>query len=277
MNSVITLTTDFGISDPYVGMMKGIILAVNPAACVIDLTHNIEPQNLVQAAWAIKTAFTVFPAGTLHVIVVDPGVGTDRRIIALETEKYIFLAPDNGVLTFVMDEIEAGCVYHIDNQDYFLKKISRTFHGRDIFAPVGAHISTGIDIGKMGKKIHANDLVKLDTNRPRITDNGRLTGSIMNIDRFGNLTTDISRALLEKLFPDITLERFFIRIKENEIKGLSESYQSVGKDCPLAIIGSSDFLEIALNCGSAASFYQASMGDMITVTVSVILSHNAGS
>jgi len=127
MNSVITLTTDFGMSDPYVGMMKGIILAVNPAACVIDLTHSIEPQHLVQAAWAIKTAFTYFPAGTVHVIIVDPGVGTDRRIIALETEKHVFLAPDNGVLTFVMDEIEVYCAYHIDNQDYFLKSFFNFF------------------------------------------------------------------------------------------------------------------------------------------------------
>jgi len=272
MNSVITLTTDFGISDPYVGMMKGAILAVNPAASIIDLTHSIEPQNLVQAAWAIKTAFKYFPPGTLHVIVVDPGVGTDRRIIALETEKTIFMAPDNGVLTFVMDEVEASCAYHIDNKDYFFKKISRTFHGRDIFAPVGAHISTGVDIGRMGKKIPVSDLVTLDIGRPRITDNGRLIGSVMNIDRFGNLTTDISRALLEKSFPDITPDRLCIRIKENEIKGLSESYQSVGKDFPLAIIGSSDTLEIALNCGSAASFYQTSTGDIVTVAVPVIRS-----
>ncbi len=277
MNSIITLTTDFGISDPYVGMMKGIILAVNPAARIIDLTHSIEPQNLVQAGWAIKTAFTVFPAGTVHMIVVDPGVGTDRRIIAIETGNYIFLSPDNGVLTFVMEEIEAGRVYHIDNQDYFLKKISRTFHGRDIFAPVSAHISTGIDIGKMGTRIHADDLVTLDISRPHITDNGRLTGSIMNIDRFGNLTTDISKELLEKIFPEIPPERLFIQIKADEINGLSESYQSVEKNCPLAIIGSSGFLEIALNCGSAASFYQASMGDPITICVPVVRLNHADS
>ncbi|MFO7560532.1 MAG: SAM-dependent chlorinase/fluorinase [Desulfobacterales bacterium] len=277
MNSVITLTTDFGISDPYVGMMKGIILTVNPAARVIDLSHSIEPQNLVQAGWVIKTAFTAFPAGTVHVIVVDPGVGTDRRIIAVEAGNYIFLAPDNGVLTFVMEEIEAGRVYHIDNRDYFLKKISRTFHGRDIFAPVSAHISTGIDIGKMGTKIHANDLVTLDRSRPHIADNGRLTGSIMNIDRFGNLTTDISKELLKKSFPEISPDRLFIQIKANEIKGLSESYQNVEKNFPLAIIGSSGFLEIALNCGSAASFYQASAGDIVTVCVSVARLHHAGS
>lgn len=277
MNSVITLTTDFGNSDPYVGMMKGIILTVNPAARVIDLSHRIEPQNLVQAGWVIKTAFTAFPAGTVHVIVVDPGVGTDRRIIAMETGNYIFLAPDNGVLTFVMEEIEAGRVYHIDNQDYFLKKISRTFHGRDIFAPVSAHISTGIDIGKMGTRIHVNDLVTLDRSRPCITDDGRLTGSIMNIDRFGNLTTDISKELLEKTYPEISPDRLFIQIKANEIKGLSESYQSVEKNFPLAIIGSIGFLEIALNCGSAASFYQASAGDIVTVCFPVARLHHADS
>lgn len=267
MNSVITLTTDFGMSDPYVGIMKGVILDVNPAASIIDLTHNIEPQNILQAAWAVKTAFQYFPAGALHVIVVDPGVGTGRRIVALETEKYIFLAPDNGVLTLVLDEVEVVRACQVDNKDYFLKKVSSTFHGRDIFAPAGAHISTGIDIGKMGRKIDADGLVTLDVKRPCLAAGGRLTGSVMDVDRFGNLTTDISRALLEKSFPDILPEKFRIRIKENEIKGLSESYQSVERGRLLSIIGSSDTLEVALGLGSAASFCQAAAGDTVTVAV----------
>lgn len=267
MNSVITLTTDFGMSDPYVGMMKGVILSINPSADIIDLTHHIEPQNLIQAAWTIRSSFMYFPAKTLHMVVVDPGVGTDRRIIAIETEKYVFLSPDNGVLTLILDELEAGNAYHIDNSDYFLKRISRTFHGRDIFAPVCAYISTGVDIRKMGRRIDFADIVKLDIKQPRMMDNNRLSGSIMNIDRFGNLTTDISEALMEKSFPSVTFDRLRIQIGKNEIIGLSENYQGVGKYCPLALIGSSGFLEIALNCGSAASFYQVSMGDQVMVCV----------
>jgi S-adenosylmethionine hydrolase len=265
MNSVITLTTDFGISDPYVAVMKGVILTVNPAAVIIDLTHHIAPQNLVQAAWTIKAAFSFFPPGTVHVIVVDPGVGTDRRIIAFETEKYIFLAPDNGILTLLMDELENGCVYHINNPDYFLEKISRTFHGRDVFAPVAAHITKGVRVDEMGTKIHAGDPVRLDMNRPRLEDDGALTGSIIGIDRFGNLTTNISRELLGRSFQEFLSNNAYIKIKGKGIQGLSESYQSADKGEPVAVIGSSGFLEIAINCGNATSFYQASEGDRVTV------------
>jgi len=265
MNTVITLTTDFGISDPYVGMMKGVILSIHPSVEIIDLTHHIQPQNLIQAAWAIRSSFMYFPAKTLHMVVVDPGVGTDRRIIAIETEKYVFLSPDNGVLTLILDELEAGSAYHIDNPDYFLKRISRTFHGREIFAPVGAHIYTGVDIRKMGRRIDFAALVKLDIKEPCMMENNRLCGSIVNIDRLGYLTTDIDEALMEKSFPEVTPDRLRIRIGEKEIKGLSENYQGAEKYNPLALIGSSGFLEIALNCGSAASFYQASMGDQVMV------------
>lgn len=144
--SIVTLLTDFGIEDAYVGTMKGVILSVNPSTVIIDITHHIEPQNLIRAAYIISSFYKYFPQGSVHIVVVDPGVGSDRAIIAVNVMKHIFLAPNNGVLTLLLDEDEIESIVRVENTRFFLKPVSQTFQGRDIFAPVGAYISKGIDI-----------------------------------------------------------------------------------------------------------------------------------
>ena len=266
--SIITLLTDFGIEDAYVGTIKGVILSVNPSAMIVDITHQIDPQDLIEAAYVIKSSYRYFPKGTVHVIVVDPGVGSDRAIVALEMMGHIFLAPDNGVLTLLMDEGRIDSITRVNNSHYFLEPLSQTFHGRDIFAPVGAHISKGVDLKKLGSGLDRNDLVHLSIRKPSISDKGELVGTIVSVDRFGNCITNIDLNCLEKFYKPGFEKNLVIAIGEYEIKGLSKSYDGVGLKQPLAIIGSLGYLEIALNCGSASRHFRAQKGDTIRVILS---------
>ncbi len=264
--SFITLLTDFGLSDSYVGMMKGAILNVNPFANIIDLTHAIGHQNLVQAAYVIKSSYSFFPENTVHVVVVDPGVGSDRKIIALKKNKHIFLAPDNGVLTLVMNEGKIDSLVQVNNPDYFCGKISRTFHGRDIFAPVAGHISKGVDLIKTGPRVHLNDVKHLNIKGPKISEKGELLGHIVYIDHFGNLITNIDGKILKKIRPLRETDGVIIEIRNKKIFGISPTYESAGeKKTPLAILGSCDYLEIALNCGNAKHHFKAESGDIIRI------------
>lgn len=266
--SIITLLTDFGIEDAYVGTIKGVILSVNPSAMIVDITHQIDPQDLIEAAYVIKSSYRYFPKGTVHVIVVDPGVGSDRAIVALEMMGHIFLAPDNGVLTLLMDEGRLDSITRVNNSHYFLEPLSQTFHGRDIFAPVGAHISKGVDLKKLGSGLDRNDLVHLSIRKPSISDEGELVGTIVSVDRFGNCITNIDFNCLEKFYKPGSEKNLVIAIGEYEIKGLSKSYDGVGLKQPLAIIGSLGYLEIALNCGRASRHFGAEKGDTIRVILS---------
>lgn len=266
--SIITLLTDFGIEDAYVGTIKGVILSVNPSAMIVDITHQIDPQDLIEAAYVIKSTYRYFPKGTVHVIVVDPGVGSDRAIVALEMMGHIFLAPDNGVLTLLMDEGRIDSITRVKNSHYFLEPLSQTFHGRDIFAPVGAHISKGVDLKKLGSGLDLNDLVHLSIRKPSITDEGELVGTIVSVDRFGNCITNIDLNCLEKFYKPGFEKNLVIAIGECEIKGLSKNYDGVGLKQPLAIIGSLGYLEIALNCGRASRHFGAEKGDPIRVILS---------
>ena len=266
--SIITLLTDFGIEDSYVGTIKGVILSVNPSAMIVDITHQIDPQDLIEAAYVIKSTYRYFPKGTVHVIVVDPGVGSDRAIVALEMMGHIFLAPDNGVLTLLMDEGRIDSITRVNNSHYFLEPLSQTFHGRDIFAPVGAHISKGVDLKKLGSALDRNDLVHLSIRKPSISDKGELVGTIVSVDRFGNCITNIDLNCLEKFYKSSSEKNLVIAIGEYKIKGLSKSYDGVGLKQPLAIIGSLGYLEIALNCGRASRHFRAQKGDTIRVILS---------
>ncbi|MEA3279347.1 MAG: SAM-dependent chlorinase/fluorinase [Thermodesulfobacteriota bacterium] len=259
--STITLLTDFGVEDEYVGIMKGVILSVNPAAVIVDISHHIDPQDVIQAAYTIKYAYKYFSKGSIHIIIVDPGVGSDRAIVAVKMMGYVFLAPDNGVLSFVMDEGDVDSIVRIDNSNYFLNPVSRTFHGRDIFAPVGAHISMGVEIKELGTPIDRKDLVRIDVQKPRISAEGELVGTIVSVDRFGNLITDIECESIEKFCkPDRKLQIITGNIR---ITGLSRSYGSVDSQSPLAIIGSRGYLEIAVNQGSAGRSFVAGKGDTV--------------
>lgn len=264
--SIITLLTDFGLNDEYVGSIKGVILSINPSAVIIDITHNIDPHDIIQAAFAIKSSYKFFPEGTVHVVIVDPGVGGSRAIIALEIAGHIFLAPDNGILTLLVEEGNIAELIRIDNKKFFLKSVSRTFHGRDIFAPVSAHISSGIKINNIGTPINKNELVKLSIPKPGISDKGELVGAIVSIDHFGNLITNIDSNCLENFCGPDAVKKPEIKIGNSKINGLSESYENSAPNSPLIIIGSRGYLEIAINCGSAKSYFKAEKGNTITVT-----------
>lgn len=261
--NIITLITDFGTSDAYVGMMKGVILSINPSATIIDINHHVDPQDVCQAAYLIKSAYHYFPKGTVHVVVVDPGVGSGRAIIAFEIKGHIFMSPDNGVLTPVMAVGQAESIVRIENSNFFLQSVSQTFHGRDIFAPVAAHLSMGRDIKSMGPLIDTKDLHFLDIPLPSISKK-ELVGHIITIDRFGNLITNLDTNSLEKFYDSD--KKLMVTIGQTSIKGLSESYESAGHQQPLAIIGSAGYIEIAVNCGSAKEYFKAKKGDTVKVS-----------
>jgi S-adenosylmethionine hydrolase len=263
--SIITLLTDFGTEDAYVGVMKGAILSINPSAVVVDVCHYIDPQDVIEAAYLIKSSYRYFPRGTVHIIVVDPGVGGNRSIVAVEFSGHIFLAPDNGVLTFLMDEGEIDTIVRVENTQYFLNSISQTFHGRDIFAPVGSHISKGVPIEKLGPHLGMQDLIRLSIPKPYLSDKDELIGTIISIDRFGNCISNINENCLNKFVKNGSEKKLEIKIGKTVIKSLSRSYTDVRLGCPLAIIGSFGYLEIAMNCDNASRQLNVEKGDTITL------------
>ena len=188
---IITLLTDFGTEDEYVGVMKGTILSIHPQAVIVDLTHHVSPQQVLQAAHILEASYRYFPEGTIHVIVVDPGVGTDRRIIVLKNEKHVFLAPDNGVLSLILDAGSVEFAAVVEADDFFLKPVSRTFHGRDIFAPLAAHLSKGLPLSRLGSETSPDQLNRLEIAKPYVAEDREIIGSIVGVDHFGNLITDI--------------------------------------------------------------------------------------
>jgi S-adenosyl-L-methionine hydrolase (adenosine-forming) len=263
--SIITLLTDFGSEDAYVGMMKGVILSINPSAVIVDISHHIDPQDIIQAAYTLKSSYTYFPEGTVHIVVVDPGVGSDRAIIALEMSGHVFLAPDNGVLTLLMDEGKIDAIVRVEDTRYTLDSVSQTFHGRDIFAPVGAHISRGAEMHRLGSSLNPKNLFHLDIPKPYISDTDELTGKIISVDRFGNCISNIDVPCFKKFTKVQSEKRLEIKIGKNIINNLSRSYNDVGIGCPLAIIGGFGYLEIALNCGNAGRSLHVEKGDFITL------------
>jgi S-adenosylmethionine hydrolase len=263
--SIITLLTDFGSEDAYVGVMKGVILSVNSSAKIIDISHAVDPQDLIEAAYLIKSCYRYFPEHTVHIVVVDPGVGSDRAIVALEMMGHVFLAPNNGVLTLLMDEGEIDAVVRVENTHYFLNSISQTFHGRDIFAPVGAHLSKGIDINNLGATLDPQDFVSLDIPKPHISNRDELIGTIVSIDRFGNCISNIDGDCLKKFAGKNTEKGFEIKTGKNIITSLSQRYADVEPESSLAIFGSFGYLELALNCGNASRRLKIKKGDAITL------------
>lgn len=265
MSKIITLTTDFGLADEYVGVMKGVILNIAPAAVIVDLCHAVDRHNLRYAAWLVGASWRYFPNGTIHLVVVDPGVGGNRRLILVRAGGHTFLAPDNGVLTPVIrDHFKAA--FAVTNEEYFLNPVSSTFHGRDILAPVAARLAKGLAATAVGESLPREALAILDHAGARlVADRGTITGEILAADRFGNLLTNISAEQIGALVPaDVTP---VIRLKAAAIHGMVDAYCRVPAGEPLAIIGSRGFLEIAVNQGSAAGFTGARPGDPVVVCV----------
>lgn len=262
---MITLLTDFGTSDPYVGIMKGAILSVDPSAVIVDLTHDIAPQDIAGAADCIDSAYPYFPTGSIHLVVVDPGVGSHRAIIAVSAGGHVFLAPDNGVLSRILSSGQPKTITLVENDKYFRQPVSQTFHGRDIFAPVAGHLNKGLPVGCLGPEITADKLIRLDLPKPRVSENRDIAGQVIRIDRFGNLITNIDHQLIQETFDTVDTRDLNISIGGHHISGLSASYQEAAARSLLALVGSTGFMEIAVNGGSASEFCGAGQGTMVSI------------
>ncbi len=256
--NLITLTSDFGTCDWFVGTMKGVIFSINPRVTVVDLTHEIPPGDIRAGAFALAAGCRFFPHGTVHVVVVDPGVGGPREGIAVQTEDYIFIGPDNGVLSLALARERIKMIRQLKNEALFLSTVSHTFHGRDVFAPAAAHLSSGVPPRKCGPR--QEELVQLEWPRPRVTA-ASVKGEIVYIDRFGNLITNIGGECLEPFRNTAT--RVFG--KGRKLCSVADFYQAVPAGKPVAVLGSTGFLEIAVNGGSAARMLQLEVGDPVQV------------
>ena len=264
---LVTLTTDFGQSDGYVAIMKGVILTINSQAQTIDYTHEVDPQNIREAAYLIHTGYRYFPDGTVHLIVVDPGVGGDRKALALRTPRCSFVAPDNGVLTYVWfdalqtwgrDQIK---LVELVEPRWWLPQVSATFHGRDIFAPVAAHLSNGVAITEFGPVLDTP--VLLPAQQPEQRHDGSWIGRIVHVDRFGNCITNVSRAFLEA---HGSLEQAQVSILDQQIDNWSRTYAESSYGSIMALIGSGDYMELAVRNGNAAKMLGVGAGDPLRIT-----------
>jgi len=255
---IITLMTDFGFKDNFVGVMKGVIFGINPAARIVDICHEIAPQDIMGAAITLKTSYKFFPRNTVHVVVIDPGVGSGRLPILVKTKDYYFIGPDNGVLSLALEGEKIEGIVYLNNYEFHLAPLSDTFHGRDIFAPVAAYISKDISYQLFGKGI--KDYKKIKLPKPKIKQHS-IIAEVIYIDRFGNLFTSISQDLKHKI------KNPTVKIKGRTIKGIKKSYASAKPNRPLAVWGSSGFLEIAVNLGSAKDKLDADIGDKVELAL----------
>jgi len=248
-------------------MMKGVILGINPDARIVDITHQIPPQDTRTAAWKLAAAYSYFPRDTVHVIVVDPGVGSDRAIICARLGDQFFVAPDNGVLSAVLKaDHHPNEIRFLDNHDLCLDVISNTFHGRDILAPVGAHLSLTHDIESTGAVVPAADLVSLELPEPSQAPSGELRGEVILIDHFGNIITNIDKSALDAFLQTNGNCRPEIRLGEHCIAGLQQSYLQGLPGQPLAIFGSMGLLEIAIFGRDACQALHVACGDRVIIT-----------
>ncbi|MDH5174495.1 MAG: SAM-dependent chlorinase/fluorinase [Elusimicrobiota bacterium] len=255
---VIGLLTDFGLNNNFVGVMKGVIYRINPQAKIVDLCHEIESHNIHDAAFLLRSSYPYFPQGTVFLTVVDPGVGSGRKAVIVETQKYIFVAPDNGVLSFLREK-EIKRIIQITNDEYFLKPVSDTFHGRDIFAPVAAHLSRGEKVEKFGTLI--KETKKLKFTSPEVKKN-RLMGEVMYVDRFGNLITNISQ---DGFLRFIEGKKFQIVVGKTKITKISSSYEKGKEGLPIAIFDSFRNLEISLYRDDASRYLNLNKGNKIYI------------
>ncbi len=260
--SIITLTTDFGLADGYVGTMKGVILDIAPTATIVDISHEITPQGVREAAYILYAAYRYFPQGTIHVVVVDPGVGSQRRAIALRTPQATFVAPDNGVLSYVVAGERVEEIAHLTNPRYHLSPVSRTFHGRDIFAPAAAHLARGVRLAELGEPLR--EIITFPLPRPQVRPDGAIVGQVIHVDRFGNLITSIMSKDLADHSP---LRKSVVKIRGQSIRGIVNTYAEVTAGKLLALIGSEGYLEISVSGGSASQTLEAKAGDEVLLKV----------
>jgi S-adenosylmethionine hydrolase len=257
----LTLTTDFGLSDHFVGTMKGVILGICPAAQIVDISHDVTPFEIGEGAYMIAQAYRYFPKKTVHVVVVDPGVGTARRPVVMEAAGQYFVAPDNGVLGMVQSREEGAKFRVITNSKYFLKDVSTTFHGRDIFAPVGAHLAAGVPVARLGKRIE--DYFKPGLEKPHREGKRTWMGRILRIDRFGNVITNFHA----DEFGDLGMKSFQFALGPVTVTVSAKNYAERGPGELFAIRGSSGYYEVSMSQGSAAKKIGCETGAAVELMV----------
>lgn len=278
MSSTIALLTDFGTDDIYVGVMKGVMRQIAPNITFLDITHAIEPQHVRRAAFALLNAYRYFPPDTVFLVVVDPGVGSTRQPIACQVGDYLFVAPDNGVLSYVLAEYEDYHAVELTSPDYRSSVVSNTFHGRDIFAPAAAHLAKGVHLDEFGTRLDRLTLLP----PPELTVEGRrVMGEVLSIDRFGNIVTSIgimrwvasNRLTLEPVFGSnasvvpVSAEDAVVTLNEQRILSISTSYSEVPRGELLALLGSTGYLEISVNQGNAAARLDVAVGDRVEIMI----------
>ena len=262
--NIITLTTDFGLKDPYVGQMKGAILKRNISARIIDLTHAITPHDVLAGAVTTRTSYRYFPDGTIHLVVVDPEVGSQRGILAAKADNHFFIAPDNGLLSLLVMDKKMNRIHRVENSSLFPAEVSGTFHGRDIMAPVAAALAAGLPIDRVGPEILFSDCVQLDIPEPKI-DNNRISGQMLHVDHFGNIKTNITTRHLSRFQPASFAG---VTISGHTINAISGTYNDQSTGEFVALIDSSGYLEIAVNRGNAAKRTKCSAGEPVIVQYS---------
>jgi S-adenosyl-L-methionine hydrolase (adenosine-forming) len=253
--TIITLTTDFGTADGYVGVMKGVLLGIAPDARLVDLSHEIAAQDVRGAEYVLSRATPFFPDGTVHLAVVDPGVGSHRRPLLIATSRASYVGPDNGLFTFALGEPSAE-VFELDRPEFWLASVSSTFHGRDIFAPIAAHVARGVPRHNLGHRI--DDPVRLLPITPQRHGDGHITGQVIHIDRFGNLITNISGSWLWD-------RRWRIEVRGHQIGEFGTTYADAGYGAVLALVSSADTVEIAVRDGNAATRLGVGVGEVVTI------------
>ena len=261
---LITLTTDFGLSDHFVGTLKGVILNIAPEAEIVDICHSVQAFDVLDGALTIAQSYSYFPSGTVHLVVVDPGVGTARRPILVTSERHHFVAPDNGVLSLVYGREERLHIRHVTAEHYYLQPVSNTFHARDIFAPVAAWLAKGVDSEKFGEEI--SDFVRFNAPKPKSVSGNTLLGVVLKVDRFGNLVTNITPQDAPMLFASEPAP-FKISVGKHEITEIHSNYSGGALGAVFGILGSTGYLEIASNRGSAAKIVGTGKGSEVTVSL----------
>lgn len=242
MRSIITLTTDFGLKDHYVGAMKGVMLSINENAALVDITHSIASHDVGAASFVVGNSYRFFPDGTVHLVVVDPGVGSERRPLAVRADGHFFVGPDNGVFSSVLRSRAEVRVHEITNGEYFREEVSSTFHGRDVFSPVAARLSLGVSLSELGPEAGGPEILPA---RGCSVEGERIRGTVVYADKFGNLVTSIPTEVIRNG------ARAAVNIGGRTIKGVSRSYSSAAPGEILAVGGSSGYVEISVNRGSA--------------------------
>jgi S-adenosyl-L-methionine hydrolase (adenosine-forming) len=260
---IITLLTDFGTRDHFVAAIKGVILSIAPQTQIVDISHDVPPHDILEAGFILRSCYANFPSRTIHVVVVDPTVGSPRKSIIVATDDYYYVAPDNGVLSFIYDADPVSTVVEVSAEHLMLAQVSKTFHGRDIFAPAAAWLARGTDMLNFGDPI--TDYSRIPLPKAKMVGEALVKGTVIHVDRFGNLITNISREDLESARQKVPGDGLRVLVAKQEIQGLKEYYAEAQKGEVVALFGSSNLLEIAQNQGSAARTLNVSRGAEIGI------------